>query len=170
MRFDDRTSTGLEKPTLGGQKRNLVCPRTQKKGAVTLEETEPDLPASVQESLEVLWVDRGCLGVRGTEHNSPGISPFEEVTITAITPTIVWPQAKLQGGNTVPESTENWIKDLLSMAPLIRAKADSSKASTSMRKLTQASYPYPSEGRQNGTHNYRKLTRLIACITTGLTQ
>ena len=122
MRFDDRISTGLEKPTLGGQKRNLVCPRTQKKGAVTLEETEPDLPVSVQESLEELWVDRGCLGVRGTEHNSPRISPFEEVTITAITPTIVWPQAKVQGGNTVPESTENWIKDLLSMAPLIRAK------------------------------------------------
>ena len=44
--------------TLGGHKQNLVCTRTQKKGAVTPQETEPDLPVSVQESLEAL-VDRG---------------------------------------------------------------------------------------------------------------
>ena len=32
-----------------------------------------------------------------------GISPFlKEVPITAITPTIVWPQATIQGGNTAP--------------------------------------------------------------------
>ena len=39
---------------------------------------------------------------------------LKEVAITAITPitpTIVWTQAKLQGGNTAPlTSTENWIK------------------------------------------------------------
>ena len=39
---------------------------------------------------------------------------LKEVTIT---PTIVWPQAKLQEGNTAPPSKDNWIKDLLSMAP-----------------------------------------------------
>jgi len=43
-----------------------------------------------------------CLGVRGTDYNNPGISPNEGGVITAITPTIVWPQAKLQGGNTAP--------------------------------------------------------------------
>ena len=31
-----------------------------------------------------------------------GISPLKEVTITAIIPTIVLPQAKAQGGNTAP--------------------------------------------------------------------
>ena len=35
----------------------------------------------------------------------------------------------------------------------------------SIRKLPQAPYPYPSEGRQNGNHNYRKLTKLITWTT-----
>ena len=40
----------LGKQTLGGQKQNLVCIRTQEKGAMTPQETDPDLPTSVQES------------------------------------------------------------------------------------------------------------------------
>ena len=34
-----------------------------------------------------------------------------------------------------------------------------------IRKFPQASYPYSSEGKQNGNKNYRKLTKLITCIT-----
>ena len=45
---DYRTSTGLGKQTLGEHKQNLVCTRTQEKGAVASQETEPDLPVSVQ--------------------------------------------------------------------------------------------------------------------------
>jgi len=45
--------------TLGGHKQNLVCTRTQKKGAVTQIETEPNLPVSVQESLGETWIDSG---------------------------------------------------------------------------------------------------------------
>ena len=45
------TYTGLGKQTLGRHKQNLVCTRTQEKGAVTPQETDPDLPMSVQESL-----------------------------------------------------------------------------------------------------------------------
>ena len=44
-----RTSTGLRKQTLGGHKQNLVCTRGQEKGAVTPQETDPDLPVNVQE-------------------------------------------------------------------------------------------------------------------------
>ena len=48
---------------------------------------------------------------------------LKEAAIPFITPTIVWPQAKLQGGNTaLPINRKNWIKDLLSMAPPIRAR------------------------------------------------
>ena len=44
---------------------------------MTLQETDPDLPVSVQESLVEAWVDSGLLQGRGTEYNSAGISPFE---------------------------------------------------------------------------------------------
>ena len=44
---------------LGGHKQNLVCIRTQEKGAVTPQETEPDFPVSVQESSAEVWVDSG---------------------------------------------------------------------------------------------------------------
>ena len=48
MGSDYRTSTGLgETETLGEHKQNLVCTRTQGQGAVTPQETEPDLPVSV---------------------------------------------------------------------------------------------------------------------------
>ena len=46
--------------------------------------------------------------------------PLKEVTITVITPTIVWP--KQQRGYKPCPSTENWIKDLLSMVPSIRTR------------------------------------------------
>ena len=45
-----RTSTGLEKQTLGGHKQNLVCTRTQEKREVTAQETYPGMAMSDQES------------------------------------------------------------------------------------------------------------------------
>ena len=61
MGSDYRTYTGLGKQTLGGHKQNLVCTRTQEKGAVIPQETEPDLPVSVQESPGEAWVSGGLL-------------------------------------------------------------------------------------------------------------
>ena len=72
MGFDYRASTELGKQTLGGHKLNFMSTRTKEKGAVTPQETEPDLPVSVQESPVDMWVDSGLLWVRGTEYNSPG--------------------------------------------------------------------------------------------------
>ena len=40
---------------------DLVHTRTQEKGAVTPQETEPDLPMGVQESLVEVWVSGGLL-------------------------------------------------------------------------------------------------------------
>ena len=40
-------------------KQNLARTRTQEKGAVTPQETDPDLSVSVQESLAEVWVDNG---------------------------------------------------------------------------------------------------------------
>ena len=61
MGFDYRTYTGLGKQTLGGHKQNLVHTRTQEKGAVTCQKTDPDLPVSVQEALVEAWVGSGLL-------------------------------------------------------------------------------------------------------------
>ena len=46
---------------LGGHKQNLAGTRTQEKGAVTPQETDPDLPVSVQESPAEVWVGGGWL-------------------------------------------------------------------------------------------------------------
>ena len=39
-----------------------------------------------------------------------------------------------------------------------------------IRKLPQASYPYPSEGRQNGNHNHRKLITWITALPNSMKQ
>ena len=60
-----RTYTGLGKQTLGGHKQTLVGTRTQEKGAMTLQETDPDLAVSVQESLAEVCISGGMLQGRG---------------------------------------------------------------------------------------------------------
>ena len=65
MGFDYSTSTGLGKQTLGGQKQNLLQSRTQEKGAMTPQKTDPDLPVSVQESLSEALVGGGLLQGQG---------------------------------------------------------------------------------------------------------
>ena len=47
------------KLTLGGHKQNFEHTRTQEKGAVTPQETDPDLPVSVVASLVEVWVSGG---------------------------------------------------------------------------------------------------------------
>ena len=90
---------------LEGLKQNHVCTRTQKKGTVIPQETEPDLPLSVQESLVEAWVDSGL--PQGQQHwiqqswelQSAGISSFEEghksFWITTITPTLGFPHCSV---------------------------------------------------------------------------
>ena len=55
-----RTYTGLGKQTLGGHKQNCAYWDPGKR-AVTPQETDPDLPVSVQESLAEVWVSHGLL-------------------------------------------------------------------------------------------------------------
>ena len=62
-------------------------------------------------------------------------------------------------------SAENWIKDLLSMALPARARPSFPMPVSPITKLSQASYPHPSEGRQNENQNHRELTKLIPWIT-----
>ena len=61
---------------------------------------------------------------------------LKDVTTTTITPTMVWPEAKLQRGDIAPPFTENWIKDLLSMAHLSEQDPDSPPASPSHQEVS----------------------------------
>ena len=51
--------------------------KTQEKGGVTRQETDPDLPVSVQKSPAEVWVSGGLLQGRGTECSSECMGPFE---------------------------------------------------------------------------------------------
>ena len=104
--FDYRTSTGLAKQILGEHKQNLVFPRRQEQWP------------HVRLSQTCLWVLRSLrrrhgltlayCRVRGT---CASISPFGR------------PLGQTRGQTQPHPSTENWIKDLLSMALPIRAKS-----------------------------------------------
>ena len=85
--------------SLGGHTQNLLCTKTQDKGAVIPQETDPNLPVSVQESPVEAWVSGGLLKGQGTECSSVCMDLLNKVTIVFITSTIVWPQIKQQGGN-----------------------------------------------------------------------
>ena len=86
---------------------------------------------SVQESLAEVWVGRGLL--QSQRHSAAVLAwdLLKEVTVIFITSSIVWPQVKQQGGNTACQSTENWIKDLLNMAPPFRTRSSSFPVSLS---------------------------------------
>ena len=61
-------------------------------------------------------------------------------------------------------STENWIKDLLSMAPPIRTRSSFPQSVFPTRKLPQASYHLSLDG-QNENQNHRRLIKLITWTT-----
>ena len=68
--------------TLGGYRQNLVYTKTQGKGAVAPQETEPDLPASVGGSLAEAWVHSSSLAEAVSYTMSPLIgyhSPYHRV-------------------------------------------------------------------------------------------
>ena len=87
---------------------------------MTPQETDQDLPMSVQESLAEAWVGSGLgwqwpglgsglawavawmAGLRALNVAVCECDLLKEVSITFITSTIVWLQVKQQGGNIVP--------------------------------------------------------------------
>ena len=150
---------------------------TQVKGAVTSEETETDVPLRVQESLAEVWVNSGL--PQGQGHwiqqsreslDSLGVPAkvfFRRSSLPPFTPTTVWLQAKLQGGNTAPPIKR---KLALSMALPIRARPRFPHS----QSLPSGSFHKPliliHEGRQNKNHNHRKLAKLTTWVKPCLTQ
>ena len=56
---DFQRTRGKRNSTLGGNKQNLGCTRTQRKGPVTPQKTEPDLSGSVVGLPVESWIDSG---------------------------------------------------------------------------------------------------------------
>ena len=63
-----------------------------------------------------------CCRAGGSECSSASWDLLKEVAIIFITSTIVWPQVSNREGTQLHPSTENLLKDLLSMAPPIRTR------------------------------------------------
>ena len=97
----------------------------------------PDVPVSVQESLAEVSAGGGLLqGLGALTVVVRAWDLLREVTITFITFTIVWPQVNNRKGTQPDPSTENWTKDLLSMALPIRTRPSFPPQSVSpIRKL-----------------------------------
>ena len=108
---------GLGKQTFTGHKQKLVCTRTQDKGAMTPQETDPTC----------LWVSRSpwwrcglvvaCCRVGGTEYSSVCMGSFEggHYYLHYLHHSLASRSNHREGTQHCP-STENWIKDLLSIA------------------------------------------------------
>ena len=160
VRFDYRTYTGQGKQTLGGHKQNLVPTRAQEKGAVTLQEL-------IQTCLWVsrsLWQKCGfamaCCRVGTLSAAMHAWDLWKEVAIIFITSTIVWFQIKQQRRTHSPAHQQK-IGLKIYWAWPHPSKKLSPQSVSPIRKRPQASYPYPSEGRQNENHNHKKWIKLI---------
>ena len=94
----------------------------QEKGAVTPQ----NRPRLACECLRVSSGGMGRLwpaaGLGALSIAVPAWDLSKEVPIIIIISTIVWPQENKREGTQLHPSTENWIKDLLSMAPPIRIR------------------------------------------------
>ena len=127
----DTSCPGAKKPQKNGRRGEITfrikphaCQRCLEGSTTRYAHQKPEAPQRLSQTC--LWVSRSfwwryglvvaCCRVRAAREL------LKEVTIIFITSTRVWPQLKQQGGNSVP-STENWIKDLLSMAPPIRTRS-----------------------------------------------
>ena len=78
--------------------------------------------------------------------------------------TVVWPQVNNREETQPHPSTENWIKDLLSMAPPIRTRPSLPFSSLSHQEASISLLCFSITG-QTENHNHRKLANLVTWTT-----
>ena len=112
MELDYGTSTGMGKRARGGQGKTLCTPGPRRRSRDPASDWAR-LPCECLGVPVEAWAASGLHGVRGTRYKSwepqkAGVSHFEGgCQPTAITLTIVWPEVRLQGGNTAPTYQQN---------------------------------------------------------------
>ena len=108
------------------------------------------------------WWPAAGLGARTVAVHS--WDPLREVTIIFITSTIVGPQVSSR--TELHPSTENWIKDLLSMALPIRTRPSTPLSQSIPSGSFQKSLILLHQrAEQTENHNHRRLTNLITWTT-----
>ena len=141
----------MGKQTLQKHKQNLVCTRTQEKGAVSPQETEPDLPVSVQDSPESGSLYTGALS-QGHWTQQCGHKSFKRQNSGQTTVREHSPDHQQKIGLKIYWTWPCPSEQDLNSPTVILAHQETSISI----------YPYPSEGRQNEN---RKLNKLITWIT-----
>ena len=108
------------------------------------------------------WTFVSCYGVRGTEYNTV----LKEFAIHHHYPYHSLSLGQTKGGDHSPAHQQKiGLKIYWAWPCTSEQDPNSPQQVPSTRELPQASYPYPSEGRQSENHTHRKLTRLITWIT-----
>ena len=123
-----------------------------------------------------LWVSRSlqwrrgstvaCCGVRGTEYNSLGVSPFEGSHHYCH-----YFYHTLVSGQTTGREHSPTHQQKIGLAIYwawpwpSEQDPNSPRVCPSHQGASTSLLPYPSEGRQNGNHNHRKLIQVITWIT-----
>ena len=143
-----------------------MCTRIQEKGAVTPQETDPDLPMGVQESPEaVAWVSSGLLQGWGVEYGSACMGHFEGGCHY-----LHYLQHSLASGQITGREHSHQqkivLKILWSMAPPIRTRSNFPLS----QSLPSGSFHKPlillhQRADKMINHNHRKLTNLITWTT-----
>ena len=142
--------------------------RTQEKGAVNPQETEPDLSRSVQESQAETWVDSGLPWGPGTLNTTV----LQEATYWHNSFWRTYPNnsfsasGQTTGREHCPTHQKNiGLKIYQAWPHPPEQNTDSPKPVPPIRKFPKSSYPYPSEDRQNENQNHSKLTKMIIRFT-----
>ena len=108
---------GLGNRLLEGNR--ILCNRTQEKRTVTPRRLACGCPGVSSEGVGWRWPAAG-LGAQSVAVHAWDL--LRDITIIFITSTIIWPQVNSRERTQLHPSTENFIKDLLSMAPPIRTR------------------------------------------------
>ena len=144
---------------------NLVCTRTRRKEQWPIRHW----PRLAQECLGVSSGGVGqwwpAAGLGGTECSSACMGPFEGGHHYLHCLHLVWPQVNNGEGTQLQPSTENCIKDLLSMALPIRTRPSFPLSQSLSSRRFHKPFIILQQSAQIENHNHRKLTNLITRTT-----
>ena len=149
--------------SLGEHKPNFVPTRTQGEGAVTPQETEPDLSVSVQESPVEAWA---CSGLSWGQRHWIQQSWYKYFWRELLLPLSVFCLRLAAGREHSPTHQQKiGLKIYWAWPCPSEQEPDSPIASLHPQEASRSLLSLSIRGRQDGNHSYRRLTKLFTWIT-----